>query len=79
MTNPITAIADFISGAATKVFNGINIFLLKAQIFGLNIVEIFLFILFIAVVLALIYLPVWVYKYLEQYKSTLNKLKNWFK
>lgn len=79
MTNPISAIATFIEGAATSFFQAITTFLLKITLFGLNTLEIVLFVLFIAFILFLFILPGKVYEYIGRFINPMKRLMKWIK
>lgn len=79
MVNPISAIADFFSGAATRVFEAVEKFLLQVSTFGLNIVEIMLFLVFIALMIGVLVAPARIYSYFAEFKGFWSRIINWIK
>lgn len=77
--NPIEGITAFFSGAATKVFTAVEKFLLQINIIGLNALEVVLFILFIALLIAMFAIPAKLYEYVDKFLSPLKKAFLWLR
>lgn len=77
MANPISDFIGSITAPVTLAFNEIGLFLIRAQIVGLNIVEVLLFVLFFAVLIALMVFPARLYGYYKTFSEPFNRFFRW--
>lgn len=75
----LNTIKGFLQGAATKTFETISSFLLKIQIFGLNVIEILLFFLFLAVLVMLMVAPAKLLSWSKQFERPLKRAWDWLR
>lgn len=68
-----------IEGAVTRAFAGIEKFLLLVQLWGLNLVEVLLFIVFIVLLLAIILAPLKAWEYFSRAVLPFRRALAWLK
>lgn len=77
MANPITAITDFISGAATALFKELTLMVMKSNLVFLHTLEIVFFLLFFVVIIAIIVIPGKVYEYSGKFINPIKRILKW--
>ena len=77
MVNPITAIADFISGTATILFKELTLMVMKSNLWFIHALEIILFVLFFALIIAIIVIPGKVYEYSGKFINPIKRILKW--